>query len=497
MTFTVEVDPRILPYTNNNDPLPSKLRPVLDRHLEAARIQVAIRDNKIQRLEKEIEDLQLELQRQREERDGHNSAIRALASTASVVRRLPPEIIASILAFSAVAGRRGIGERYILNACAVSKLWRCTALSTPTLWRALHIHLDRFANGKSHDQAKLLLGSTLDLWFSRSGEGAGVELSFSRGDRFCDGLPACDIVDWVLHSRFQFAMLSFMDVLLTLSDLQSLLSTNAPSLHQTEVLSVGVAPARSTASQVTPTIDVSSTLPNLEVLSIVGHLKFGLLQALIVHRSLTELHLAQVRLRTGELLRVMGGCHSLQSLVLHRSSQLLNEETGAQASSPLTHISMRKIRVYNNILDFFSGLTCPALEKLELDSDFWLDNNTTMQEYLNENDAQAVGSFLQRSQPSNLILYLGAQFPTTFLNTIFSVSCPAIKVLHLCSPLCLPLGILNDGTRLVLPSSVSSIRCPARMSEEDVASWNKELALCLDDPPNQALSIVFGLCEVD
>ncbi|KAH6908888.1 hypothetical protein BKA70DRAFT_1279062 [Coprinopsis sp. MPI-PUGE-AT-0042] len=170
MSLTLDIDPRLHLYTNSNDPLPSKLKPVLDTHLDALRNRVSACDALIIEMEArildrrceiwdtegEIEDIWMGLRRQREAKDALNTAIQTLEATASAVRRLPPEIVALIISFTVLEGWADFREQCLRNACAVSKLWRSTALSTPSFWRLLYFNLDRFSSGRSRDQAKWL-----------------------------------------------------------------------------------------------------------------------------------------------------------------------------------------------------------------------------------------------------------------------------------------------------------------------------------------------------
>ncbi|KAH6908869.1 hypothetical protein BKA70DRAFT_1279036, partial [Coprinopsis sp. MPI-PUGE-AT-0042] len=129
----------------------------LDGHLEETRARVAAcdaniretqqkilaRQTKIKALEKdaqgsdkEADELQEDLDDEMMTRKGHEATIRTLAGTVSVVRRLPPEIVASILKMATCDLDREYRGECLINLSAVSKLWRNTALSTPSLWRS-------------------------------------------------------------------------------------------------------------------------------------------------------------------------------------------------------------------------------------------------------------------------------------------------------------------------------------------------------------------------
>ncbi|KAH6908865.1 hypothetical protein BKA70DRAFT_1479535 [Coprinopsis sp. MPI-PUGE-AT-0042] len=504
----MDIDPRVSPYTRNNDPLPVTLKPILDTHLDAAKARISAcnarigevkegisnRLRRIKDLEMEVKDLQMELKQQTEARDGYNSAILRLVSTTSVVRQLPPEIIASVIGFSVGEGVIGFNERYLLDACGVSKLWRNTALSTPTLWKTLTVELDRFSNRRSHEQAKNIFKSTLDLWFSRGGEGAGVDLCLRLVEKEGPSLPPCNIIEWILASRFKFASLEFDDVDLGLPELRLLLSTQALSLHRTERLSLDLLPLRPPASQVIPTIDARSTLPKLDDLKLSGDDRIGLLPSLIIHPTLTKLHLYSVALPTGQLLEIMRGLPSLQFIVLFLCSILADEQaTRPHVFKPLTHESIRDIILFDGILDFLNGLTCPTLQRLQLYSDSG-DGLSTAGD-LDDNVARALGNFLKRSRPLDLSLHLHAQFSRTSLNIVFAKSGNTIKTLHLIPSLfSLPLGVgVGDGDRrLALPRSIRWITCHQAVSEEESTAWMQMLAACLEHPSSQKLSVRFG-----
>ncbi|KAH6908910.1 hypothetical protein BKA70DRAFT_1279087 [Coprinopsis sp. MPI-PUGE-AT-0042] len=508
MPLALDVDPRILPFIHNNDPLPSKLKPVLDAHLGTLRNRVPACDaligeieegiagcqHKMREMEKQIEDLQMQLRRQMEARDELNASMQVLASTTSVVRRLPPEIVASIISFSVLEGWADFNERYLCNACAVSRLWRNTALSTPSLWRFLEISLYRFSKGRSIYEARLHFSNTLDLWFSRGGEGAEVSLWLQPGGRHRGGLAVRDVIDWVLTSRFKFGSLKLEFNPIYFPEFQSLLSTNTPSLHQMQDISFHLPEVPSPASQVVvlPTIDVGSTLPKLDALRFSGDTGPKILPAVFSHPSITKLEIAAVTLRPFELSAVLRVLPSLQSLELsYCAIQTVGGATRTQVASPVVHRCLREFILYDGIFNYFDGLSCPALERFDLDSDTY-NGLTSAPEELDDHCAHALGSLLHGSKTPNLSLHLGAQFPTRFLNGVFKASHSTIKTLRLHSSLSLPLDIGEDGVRLAIPSSVQSIHNPECMSEEESASWNQKLALCLDDPPSQALSVIFG-----
>ncbi|KAH6908867.1 hypothetical protein BKA70DRAFT_1279033, partial [Coprinopsis sp. MPI-PUGE-AT-0042] len=124
---------------------------------------------KIWECQRKIFDLEEEMIRLREELGGHREMKkqidrirRKLTNTTSTIRRTPPEIIALFFTFSLWDEYGSFHAEWLLKLCSVSRLWRDTALSTPSLWRTLHIGFDRFSKRRSPVEASDLFTSALD-----------------------------------------------------------------------------------------------------------------------------------------------------------------------------------------------------------------------------------------------------------------------------------------------------------------------------------------------
>ncbi|KAH6908883.1 hypothetical protein BKA70DRAFT_1479570 [Coprinopsis sp. MPI-PUGE-AT-0042] len=491
MSSTPNIDARILPYISNNDPLPVNLKPVLDKQLDAVRVQANACDtcvnkgedrirglqHKIQDLEREIADIREEQGRQVETKNNHNGLIQKLSSTTSAVRRLPSEIIASFISLS-VWDDYGTFEQWQLRwICKVSRLWRSSAISTPSLWRNLSVGLGgHFSRIQSRDEAKLHFANTLNAYLSRGGQSTGLELSFSGPDNLAkrqQGVQTSDVVDWIKESRFNFVSLTFHEFFCFTMEIRHLLSTNPPSLRSLKKLDVGVRAVSSAYTpepDIRPAIDEAATGGPHSCLSIQGLIKFNL---------------EHVRVTVGEVKSLLKDLPSLESLSL-KSCSLSSRQGDGQA--PFVHASIREITLAGELLGHcLNGITCPSLERLNVKRAINMSSEGS-----DLGSAQAMGNFLQRSQLSNITLHLGFQLRNTFLNTLLSTSKPTIATIDVPAIFALSLIPDPDGTRVLFPHSIQSIQCQGAPQKKETTTWMRRLALCLEDPSRQRLSVKFG-----
>jgi hypothetical protein len=184
MSMAVKMDPNILHYVMTNDPLPSKLKPIRDACIEDAKTRVVVcdaligemevkildREAKIKALEKELDDLQVALAQQNDEKGFHDAAIQAPAGSISAFRRIPAEIVASIMIWS-------VPSAWDLEHLALSRV-----SSVSRRWRRLTVDLVSISAWRTRQQARKRLAHTLDDWLSRGAEGAGIELTLWAKD---------------------------------------------------------------------------------------------------------------------------------------------------------------------------------------------------------------------------------------------------------------------------------------------------------------------------
>ncbi|KAH6908874.1 hypothetical protein BKA70DRAFT_1426757 [Coprinopsis sp. MPI-PUGE-AT-0042] len=196
-----------------------------------------------------------------------------------------------------------------------------------------------------------------------------------------------------------------------------------------------------------------------------------------------------MELSSGDMIRMVRSLPALQFISVAEWHLLRDEyeETFGEGQKPLVHRSICSICLTENLSrDLFDELACPALERMML-------NQSSSQlgcfhDGVTDDSARALGRLILGSQTSAISLHLSGLFPPDFLSLNLSTSGPKIRELHLATPSCLP---LNDGTgkiRLALPRSIHCIHCVEGASG-DVNSWMKQLALSLEDPSHQTITV--------
>ncbi|KAH6908866.1 hypothetical protein BKA70DRAFT_1279031 [Coprinopsis sp. MPI-PUGE-AT-0042] len=510
----MDIDPLLRPYTHGNDPLPNNLKPILDAQLETSRTHIAACDTLISetkakiwecqrrmlKLEEEMEGFREEMGRHKEKKDELDSIRRRLTNTTSPIRRIPPEIIASIIAFSAWDSFGTLQKGWLMNLCAVSTLWRGTGLSTPSLWRSLVVELDHFSNSRSPEEARVTFANALNLWVSRCGDGAGVDLAFHPGPYpmiFSDAsLQAGDIVDWIRSCSCNFTCLTFRGIFPSTAKLQSLFSPSIPaSLRSMKELILDVPLMFGSSPPTRPSIDLESAMPNLEHLQLFAS-KIRSVSALFSHSTLTVVGLDGVILRAWCVPNVLRGLPALQSLSLHDCYVPMGGDGQpfvGEARSVFLHRSLRHISLCGMIHgQFFHGIMCPSLERLALDQ--YSVEGSGVSHVVGHTDPSAshLGEFVQRSELPNLTLHIGVQLPVSFLNVLLSTSSPHIKTLELGSSDSLPVESNGDGSRLFLPLFIKRIQCAVPMEDDEVDPWMDKLAVCLEDASSRTLDVQFG-----
>ncbi|KAH6896282.1 hypothetical protein BKA70DRAFT_1570163 [Coprinopsis sp. MPI-PUGE-AT-0042] len=137
------------------------------------------------------------------------------------IRSLPAELVAHIMRFALELERQPLGAtgrvRFVVLR-SVSSLWRQTALTTPDLWRSLHICFD--LTGPSLD--------TISSWFARAGKDSRVRLALEgEGQRKSDSWRC--ILTLLEHPSLNFYALHLgKGILYNLGDLRRICSPAAP-----------------------------------------------------------------------------------------------------------------------------------------------------------------------------------------------------------------------------------------------------------------------------
>lgn len=442
------------------------------------------RKRRIQLLEEEIEGPQSEILQEHKVKNENQTTIQTLRSTTSFIRCIPPEIVASIIEWLVILPHPECQHDAIRSACSVSKLWRDTALSAPSLWRSLYINLDTVAVGRSGEQAGMLLVSALDNWFSRGGEGARFDLTIA-----CEDMKpkrrrqlVADLIGWFHNSSLNFISLNF-DEALTLVDLQALLETQLPCFQSTRKLSLE-ARYLPLEESLPKSIELEFGLPKLRDLRLVGE-EFSL--DLLSHPRLTKLELLYVADETSNVLEALAHLPSLEWLLFDSCS------LWTDGNEPLfTHHSLRRITVHHVLLgQFLTTVSCPLLERVDIEN-FALGLSDVVGEQSAARHAHYFGDFIQRSSRSDVTLHLGAGFPIHFLNTLFHMSSPKVTTLDLKSLSHLPMDANKNGTPLLIPSAIASIASYQPILTDDPDTFLSKLDMCLETPTNRTVSIMFG-----
>ncbi|KAH6908878.1 hypothetical protein BKA70DRAFT_1562361 [Coprinopsis sp. MPI-PUGE-AT-0042] len=483
MASTLKIDSRILPYTRNNDLLPAKLKPILDKQLE------------------DVSTLQEELGRQKQAKIQHATMIQTLVSTVSVVRRLPPEILALIITFSVMDVPSRSQHLRLMRLCDVSQLWRNTALSTPSLWRYLPIDLERFEPRKD---AKALLNSTLDSWLSRAGDGGLIALEFYLETSEQVGLSshprARDVVAWIQGSNFTLTSLKFDNIFSSTKELETLLCSNAPSLSSTKELHLALPQLPSSPSDLGQALrlDIESTMPILDRVTLTGGL-YREPSVELVHPTLSTLQIMDMDLAPVDVTTMIRSLPALRSMALMNCPPWNDEEyyDFEEEHDLFLHRSLRFISLGGDFFSTFCNkLMCPALERLTLNR-----SSAYGPEYRGDgahgdgahgDSAKALGLLIRRSQTSAVAVHISGFFHPEFINTLLSTSSPKVRELHLERPSCLPLERIEASPQLVIPNTLQFIQCIGSMLEEGSNVWISKLGECLQEPSSQTLSVQFG-----
>jgi F-box-like len=495
--MAMSISPHLIPYTTTNDPLPSTLRPIRDVCLEEAKAHVIACDERICQIEAKIEalgegieELHDELQQATGAKHEHQSTIRTLTGTTSVLRRVPPEIIASIISFLVESADstwwRNSGSQRLHTASSVSRLWRHTALSTPSLWRLLVVELASVYHKRTHQQAWDDLTRTFHTWFSRGGEGAGMDLRLDGQDMYfkARGHVGVNLIVWFNTSDFSFIALELTKVF-TKPELVSLLKSNSACFRSTRTLSFQ--PFAITSDTLAPgSVNLDVSLPSLRSLKLASCDEISSL-ALSHHPTLTKLELVCAVWHSSSILAALRGLPNLEWLAFESCTVKPRDE-----GTPFTHHSLRRVTADNIILGKVLALVfCPALERF----DIWDTSTRAWDTSENVMDAtQHVGALIQRSLLTTFTLGLYGPFPAVIINTLLSTSNSKVMTLDLHSLVDLPLDPREHGTQLIIPSSVKHVQCssPWMGDERDLELALSKLSLCLEAAIDLTLTVKLG-----
>ncbi|KAH6906735.1 hypothetical protein BKA70DRAFT_396838 [Coprinopsis sp. MPI-PUGE-AT-0042] len=339
------LSPQVDSYSHNNIPLPDGLVPEWSRYLDDLSSIIAVVDEKVAALESV---LAIAKQRQAELKKRKTQ----VTSFRSPIRRLPAEIIASILLYALepdVLPLNHTGRLQFLAFRSVCSLWRTTAFSTLDLWRALDVDVSHW------DQSgPTAFTAAMTSWFSRAGPEAELHLTVCT----TASSPSSSINICHITSLIDTALLPI-----------STLEIKEGTLHNEEDLKVLV-----TATSARPTVKflmvpllskdqldygindfghLHETYPSLERLALTGTDNHVMYQ----HESLAWLSIEVPFIYPSMYL---WGLPALEELVL-------SLETSSWDDRPVLLGSLKRLTVKNRSTHcVLPPLTCPSLEFVHL-----------------------------------------------------------------------------------------------------------------------------------
>jgi hypothetical protein len=283
----MKADPRLSDFLKVNDPLPEYLLSHLNEFLDH-RLWLAGPGSGRSEAERSMFHLQYT----------------TYAPLRSPIRRVPAEIIAAII-FWAIGGPGCFLDRKeraeFLRHRKVSKLWRQTAFSTPTLWRSLSID----AEGKQ--QADLVLYRAY-TWFSRAGYGTEVHLAIKNWNFDLGATIAYAGLIWG-HEEGQFQLTN-----LRISGIIGI-EENLHPMRGLKTLSVTIDGSQSPYPR-SPNLNIA--FPSLQSLSFRMLVRTHATQIPhpIQHSNIRFLHLSGFRFTNGNLHPLTGEMPALEELVV-------------------------------------------------------------------------------------------------------------------------------------------------------------------------------------
>ncbi|KAH6908927.1 hypothetical protein BKA70DRAFT_1222484 [Coprinopsis sp. MPI-PUGE-AT-0042] len=423
-----------------NDPLPIKFMPLLQQQLGDVTVATGEANKKLTAIARKIQET-VEL---------------VLISTTSAVRRLPPEVIASIMAFATISpyGLTGKGRVEFQNLRGVSRLWRRTAFSTPLLWRNLTVTLKQFNRGDGSAQ----FSRALDSWFSRGGKGADFTLAVGGQARNRTAYPQ-DVLSWITSTRTTLGMLALFDVHFSFSQIENVFRAAPPSLSSITTLFMSFPLAEDYDTEGSSSIDTTPTFPHLQDLMILDAVD-GITNSLS-HQHLTYLDLSWLDLAVADIANIFRCFPSLRRFGLTQC-RLNTGDASDQQRTCAIHPTVQELRLRGGgSSPLLQALTFPALKKVALtEGNGPKDDNFKC---LGTQEGLALGTLIQRSSLSVVTLGIEYPHPIPFLNAVLSSS-DKVKVIAVGSLSDLGIGNNSDGqTKLSIPSTVQGIQCSQKI----------------------------------
>jgi F-box-like len=364
-------DPRLVPYSTNNDPFPEVLGPPLDVFLDYLSRSLSNLDDEIARVEDVLEKLKAE----RQAVEDQNFAYRSLKSPA---RRIPPELIAKIIRFT-VADRgqpldRSARQEFKRLRC-VSSVWREIAFSTQELWRNLVFPFDAV----SWEHGGIDLNDQLNSWLDRGGKGAPRALVALNGNRRVR--RNCEVaLSWIMGiADDPDCNVTSLTLDPALFD-DGLMYVHKPSTKgRRSVRNLAMALPE---DMDIPVLELDAAYPDLECLAVMDCLlgTRNIRPINFCHSTATSLSLHRVDGTIQELTSALGGLPALTELILASVNVGISSGgTDDDVSLPL----LRRLVIIDSLeapnLQFYRKFVCPSLEYIHLEDVphyFYVAHNT-------------------------------------------------------------------------------------------------------------------------
>jgi F-box-like len=421
-------------YVNSNDPLPDPLRPPLNDYLDGldAQWEICQQDKKrvenaiasrlatIDSLNREIEALSRVQSRTIEWQGGLEAKKQRYLSSIAAVRRIPPEVVAKFIKY-AIEDPDGVvrgGGRLVFSQLrAVCRLWRQTALTTPSLWRSVGVDM-------SDTNTKASIWTNLTSWFLRAGEAAPLILEAHQPSPSM----VLDLMDFVRRTGFNFSSLvlsatggSTSPILLPYTILEAIAS---PSCNPVPLEYLGIA-FRSNVQSVNPLVsrihlNLNHCFPKLFKLSLGEAASAPIpFPVKISHETLSTLYLLRLKLSPMDMRDILLGLPRLRTLQLEECEGIVGD-----GSAAFTHLSLTRLILSKQVPEAcLNELTCPALSSVIIEGP---------PPYLPQHESwgQMLGQFLKRRGGRIPYFSLRQQWPARFLENIIVHSHTALEVIN-------------------------------------------------------------------
>lgn len=342
---------QIVPFLSSNTPLPDRLHIPLFSFLDGLTSSIHALEGQEERLKRELEQVQEELAKKREEHRQFSIPLKA-------IRRVPPEIIAKIFVLALKDlmpfNHRGrIAFAQLRNVCS---LWRQTAFSTPHLWTGVYVSREDTRTGtNAMDRARMIC-----RWLARAGSSAQTLIMAQEPDVIgVEELTSCPST----LSSLSTLSISSLESLDNFYELVAILKKPTSLTHLTLELQNSYAQRGSPCA-------LDERFPDLRFFAIKHKARAGV-PPRVTHNGLRALHLYKVAFPSAiafaQYLTCLPSLEELYTILC----AFLWVHFNAHAPSKLVHPSLRHIAVAIDYYAKYSAFSttlprCPRLERISV-----------------------------------------------------------------------------------------------------------------------------------